>query len=822
MTVRLITRSNRVSNEPSQEAFFETPPGVRVGDFLVGYILATPTQPIRPISAQDAGWTFFESLSLHLTVMYRWADASDTIAGKVYTFSAHPDSGLFNFQHCVLACVRGANPADPILGYTNRQFCQLDDDPVCIGQSVGTGDISATSANLTLVTGSIEEDYEGFPIKVAGAGPGGTDLLTTIAVWTDSTHVVLSDVASTTVSAAEVRRGKDGNNIYDDCACPDWPAPSVSVGTVGSLVLAHWFTHDAVHPLDIPAGFSKYVDTKTARSASLLAWRAYTAAGVTGDITSGPGTGVAWDHAIGGLLSIRAASGGGGPLGGGGGGGGRRERRYSGLGGLRHEFVGGGDSLALDVVGGFSAQGDAPGGFKSLSGELPREYVEKHKHIFTFGSTWRVRRKENGKVVAAGRVLDPGFEGDRAVLVARGWGTIAEVVATRLLYQSWDYDQWTPANGDPHRMNNSKHIKLPGTDGKLMYEIAQDEVFEPGANYPLEAGYIFGAKDQPIHHLTYRTHTSRDLPDNTYKWRVRKGHFPSNLQQDMTQDGIAFNVTDGVLTDRELSGSGYDMVRLNLCREFQGTETEATEVWVTDVRVNGIAPGDHFSVADVVQDLCARLGVAPAQVQANGLNAMPFDMEDSPYGDALDSMSMLVDWRWLFFDNGTGPICDFGPWDTRTWVVPEGSVYSISPLERYNGVSVPYRYGSGVTANQVVMCEPDPFPLGIVNIFGGLSLEDPLPFGAEKAESLGRAVADLLCTRRYGGNVQLQTVISPNGLPVSAYEVLPGDTLVFPREQVTGRVRSLSVSDVGVTATLDESLAVMQSIIARRHRQVAL
>lgn len=84
----------------------------------------------------------------------------------------------------------------------------------------GSGILAGTIARFTA-------DMVGQPILVEGAGSGGGDLLSTIASYTNSSHVVLADLAGTTVASATYTIG---TGTYGDIA-KDYNAANKS-GTV--------------------------------------------------------------------------------------------------------------------------------------------------------------------------------------------------------------------------------------------------------------------------------------------------------------------------------------------------------------------------------------------------------------------------------------------------------------------------------------------------------------------------------------------------------------------------------------------------------------
>lgn len=77
------------------------------------------------------------------------------------------------------------------------------------GVKLTDGAITNGSATFTSATAAFTSDAVGKSIRVAGAGPAGADLLTTISAFTNSTTVTLAASASTTVSGATFYWGTD-------------------------------------------------------------------------------------------------------------------------------------------------------------------------------------------------------------------------------------------------------------------------------------------------------------------------------------------------------------------------------------------------------------------------------------------------------------------------------------------------------------------------------------------------------------------------------------------------------------------------------------
>jgi len=117
-----------------------------------------------------------KTIGTSTTIVY--TDTGNTVAATV-TATAGP-TGRINFRIPAVCIEFG--------GSTSR--------------SVTDGAITAASTTLTSATAAFVTDDVGRQITVFGAGPGGSNLTTTIASRTNGTTVVLSDAADTTVASA--------------------------------------------------------------------------------------------------------------------------------------------------------------------------------------------------------------------------------------------------------------------------------------------------------------------------------------------------------------------------------------------------------------------------------------------------------------------------------------------------------------------------------------------------------------------------------------------------------------------------------------------
>lgn len=114
------------------------------------------------------------------------------------------------------------------------------------------GDMALSSSTLiTAIADVITADDVGESIRVAGAGASGTDLETTVASITDSTHVVLGTAALTAVTGASVYVSGDGTAAsarsrtdYFDGGVDRWFLPVAPILSIASIT----FDSEAIAP----------------------------------------------------------------------------------------------------------------------------------------------------------------------------------------------------------------------------------------------------------------------------------------------------------------------------------------------------------------------------------------------------------------------------------------------------------------------------------------------------------------------------------------------------------------------------------------------
>lgn len=94
--------------------------------------------------------------------------------------------------------------------WIGRQDATAIQTAVPSGRTVSDGAITAAASILSSLTAAFTSADVGLAVRVVGAGVAGADLVTTVATYTDATHVVLAVAAATTVVAAQTSIGAVG------------------------------------------------------------------------------------------------------------------------------------------------------------------------------------------------------------------------------------------------------------------------------------------------------------------------------------------------------------------------------------------------------------------------------------------------------------------------------------------------------------------------------------------------------------------------------------------------------------------------------------
>ena len=377
---------------------------------------------------------------------------------------------------------------------------------------------------------------------------------------------------------------------------------------------------------------------------------------------------------------------------------------------------------------------------------------------------------------------------------------------------------------------NSSKIEANIGAARINFKVAKNTRFHGGE----ASGVVFWAPQNPLSRIAFTYRANRKEAEN-YQLELCGTTGPSgdlniiktwNLTiKDFRNDASVVDVNEERIKIEKTIPHKYDQILLRLKRKEGADTKKATKlkIWLSDVRVNGIAETDDFTTSQVVRDIAARLGADDIMISDNGYNALPMDVQNASFADALTDVSLLVDWRWLFHDYGNGPIMDFQPWTGRRWQVHGAdTTLDLVPLERYDKVRVPYRYQGGVRSYLEVSPDKDRDPLlkARLNTYV-LELDDPLP-DRDTSEILGQHLANYLARKRAAGTATLATVIDERGSTISAHHVHAGDEITFNGVGITLRIKSLRRVNTRVEVTFDEGHAMIDQLLARRTRRLAM
>ncbi len=336
-------------------------------------------------------------------------------------------------------------------------------------------------------------------------------------------------------------------------------------------------------------------------------------------------------------------------------------------------------------------------------------------------------------------------------------------------------------------------------------------------------GIVFWARDIDLRRIAFTVHV--DAPTEDYVLNILGGDGPDG---DLNKIGDSIGLTRTDLLegtrkiDQRLRGVDYDLICLQLKRKEAAEEKKAKrfKLWIEDLRVGSIAVDDDYSMSDVAKDIAGRMDIR-RDITDTGVKILPLDVQDTTFGDVLDEVALFNDFRWRILDRGNGPILEFGRWNDRKFRgIPSESNFDLVPIERYTGVRVPCRAEGGTRDWVVVYADKDHIASQPESIYQ-IDLDDPLP-SEEQAKLLGAAVVDHFSKHRWAGTATLTECINENGLRVQAHRIHAGDVLTIPEIDEPLRLRSVRQRDGGTEVTFDDGHALLDKILARRGRLLAL
>lgn len=248
-------------------------------------------------------------------------------------------------------------------------------------------------------------------------------------------------------------------------------------------------------------------------------------------------------------------------------------------------------------------------------------------------------------------------------------------------------------------------------------------------------------------------------------------------------------------------------------------ERPSAKAAMHDVRINGIAPGDHFSASDLMKDVAMRLGMKTTRIGHAGVNILPYDAKDGTWADIMDHAALLSNHIWRIVVRDVYRSLEFYDWhDAPVWTVIDPEIkHNFRPLQQYTGVTIPYKYPGKNDVTATVYVRWTDVPPGVNMDYGTLQLDQPMPT-RHLAEHLGHLLLRVLHRKRMAGDITISQVISPTGIRESAYNVHAGDVIDHQRTRKRHmRIASVRKTYEGVDVTFAEDHPVVDAMVARQN-----
>lgn len=339
----------------------------------------------------------------------------------------------------------------------------------------------------------------------------------------------------------------------------------------------------------------------------------------------------------------------------------------------------------------------------------------------------------------------PAFKDNLAKVDANGFQYDARRATGRLMYQIAGTDGWADMDADPYGYDTQKGYETDVTPGRLAIRRAGGETFADGD----KDGFVFWTPGAHIRRLSFRVRKTANMPNFDLSVRAAVGPSGNWVQV----NDWSLNAT-GVQDKDDLSprvDAGYDQVLVFLRCNANNTQTTGAEhVWLTDVRVNGIAwkgaDYDVFTTSDVAMDIARRVGWDVSDVGTEDFNALPIDFNDQDWGEALDYVSVLDNTAWQVYE---GPTMRRRAWDHDTVEVAQedGATLDLSAEPVYDIVRVVYTQTGG-RQREVVLQQGNGRELPPVEMSDTQRTNRP-------AESLAERLMREYGSIRYSGNVEV-------------------------------------------------------------------
>lgn len=252
---------------------------------------------------------------------------------------------------------------------------------------------------------------------------------------------------------------------------------------------------------------------------------------------------------------------------------------------------------------------------------------------------------------------------------------------------------------------------------------------------------------------------------------------------------------------------------------FADAPGTAVDITLSDIRVNGIAQGDHMSAGEIARDICTRLGLPTPYVDGGGWNVLPYVVDNQTAGDVLTYLATISNRRFRFLDSGARPYLEFGHYgDHRYTIADERQPVHPLPLERYDRVTVPVQVHGVDTVPVRAHLYPSPLPRR--HDYGRIELDQAFR-STDPAERFAEDLLDHLSTQRFGGDAELVEVTDENGTRRSARVLHAGDVL---RHAATDsnhmRISSITRSNGAVNVQFGDIPPIVERANDRRSKHL--
>jgi hypothetical protein len=340
------------------------------------------------------------------------------------------------------------------------------------------------------------------------------------------------------------------------------------------------------------------------------------------------------------------------------------------------------------------------GGYDHASFSVPEEFARRRPGLVDPDSRvtfWNA----SGDELWTGQVTKPPqYRDGYAFVEADGEQHKARGTNERLMYQVAGTDGWASADADPYNYIADHLFEVSVDPGRLLAKVTKvadtetqnKQIFQNGD----QAGWVLWAQDADIARVAFTIRKSDNIPNfNLIAWLV------DGPSENLSDPARVFNLDlndsanpDG--THRDIGGlrGHHDLLVIMVSCVTNNTKPDKNaNMWLQDIRVNGLAADDDMTTSQVARDIAYRLGWTEFEVEGNDYNALPFDVNDMDWGAALDYLSDLDNLPWQVYDG----LFRRAGWDTDQYETSHesGALIDLAPEQVYDTVSVAWTGTSG-------------------------------------------------------------------------------------------------------------------------------